>query len=130
MAITVVTPIKCKLNEFVVENATNDFVALDATLGAEFEMAQRDEKYVIVVKNAAETAVSVTAIINAGDSLQSAFGDEVKELSQNEIAYAVIDSGRFKNLTGDNKGKVIITSLDANGTAGSTDLQIKVIKLP
>lgn len=130
MAITVITPIKCKLNEFVVENATNDFVALDATLGAEFEMTQRDEKYVIVVKNAASTAVKVTAIIKAGDSLQSAFGDAVKELSQNEIAYAVIDSGRFKNLTGDNKGKVIITSLNENGTAGSADLQVKVIQLP
>ena len=130
MAITVITPIKCKLNEFVKETTADDFVALDATEGAEFTMAQRDEKYVIVVKNAAATAVNVSAIIKAGDHLQSAFGDTKVTLAQNAIAHAVIDSGRFKNVSGDNKGKVIVKSLDADGKNGSADLQIKVIQLP
>jgi hypothetical protein len=130
MAITKVTPVQCKLNEFVAETTADDFVALDATLGAEFEMPEKDEKYVIVVKNAASTAVNVSAILKKGNHTQSAFGDVTKVLAQNAIAYAVIDSGRFKNVSGDDKGKVIIKSLDAAGTAGSADLQIKVIRLP
>lgn len=130
MAVTVITPIKLVLNEIVKETAATDFVALHATDGAEFVMPARDEKYVIGLKNAAVSSVNVTAIIKAGDGLQSAFGDIQITLAQNNIAWVAIDSGRFKNHLGNNKGKVIIKSLAANGEDGSADLQVKVIQLP
>lgn len=131
MAITVVTPVVITgYNTFVKETTSTDWVALDATLGAEFTMTARDEKYVICVQNAASSAVNVTAIVEQGNALQNHMGDVSVLLAQNAIAYIVIDSGRFKNVSGTNKGKVIVTSLDAAGTAGSADLQIKVIQLP
>lgn len=130
MARTVVTPIKCKLNEVIAETAATDFVALDATDGAEFAMNDKTEKFVLVVKNAAATAVNATVIVKAGNHLQSEFGDIELTLAQNAIAHAVIESARFKNVSGTDKGKVIIKSLDAAGSAGSADIQVKVIKLP
>jgi hypothetical protein len=130
MAVTVITPIKLKLNEFVKETVATDYVAVDANDGAEFVMDARDEKYVIGVVNKISTSGNVTAIIKAGDGLQSAFGDTKIVIAKDEIAWVVIDSGRFKNITGDNKGKVIIKSLDNAGTSGSADLQVKVIQLP
>lgn len=130
MARTVITPIQCKMNEFVKETTDTDFAALDATDGGEFTMDEKSEKYVIVVKNAASTAVNATAIIKAGDHLQSKFGDISVTLAQNAIAHVVIESARFKNVSGTEKGKVIFSSLNAAGNAGSADIQVKVIKLP
>lgn len=131
MSITTIKPIKLtSYNTFVEEAADTGFVALDETEGAEFTMTQRDEKYVIGVKNAISTSGNVTAIIEAGDGLQSISGDIKQVLAKNEIAWIVIDSGRFKNVAGTNKGKVIIKSLNAAETAGSADLQVKVIQLP
>lgn len=124
MAIKVLKLIELKdLNKFVKEATANDFEAVDATDGAIFTMQHRDEKYVIGVKNGASTAVSKTATIKAGNALQSVMGDVSVALDQNEIAWIAIDSGRFKNVTGDNKGKVIIKGTDAN-------ILVKVIRLP
>lgn len=124
MAIKVITPVEIKdLNKFVKEAAGTTFVAVDATDGAEFEMKERDEKYVVGVKNVASTAVNKTATIKAGNSIQSGFGDLAITLAQNEIAWVSVDSGRFKNVKGDNKGKVLITGTDAN-------IAVMVIRLP
>jgi hypothetical protein len=131
MAITSVTPVVLTAyNTFVKESTSTDWVAIDGTLGAEFTMSQKDEKYVICVQNAASTAVNVTAIIVKGNGIQSDLGNTTVLLAQNAIAYIVIDSGRFKLVSGTDKGKVKISSLDAAGTAISADLQVKVIQLP
>lgn len=130
MARTVITPIKCKMNEFEKEIAATDFAALDATDGAEFVMDDKSEKFVLVAVNAAATEVNATVIVKAGNHLQSAFGDVSVTLAQNAIAHLVLESARFKNVSGDDKGKVILSSLNAAGNAGSADIQVKVIKLP
>jgi hypothetical protein len=130
MSAVIIKPIKLKMNEFVEEETSEtEFVAVNATDGAVFEMPDRDEKYIIGVQNGHESA-NVTAIIKAGDGLQCAFGDVSHTLAAGEIAWITLDSGRFKNILGDNKGKVVIQSLNANGSAGTTDLKVKVIKLP
>lgn len=130
MARTVITPIKCKMNEFVKETTATDFAALDANDGAEFVMDDKSEKFVLVAVNKASTSVNATVIVKAGNHLQSAFGDVSVTLAQNAIAHLVLESARFKNVSGDDKGKVILSSLDATGAAGSADIQVKVIKLP
>ena len=118
------------MNEFVEEvTDATEFVAVDATDGAVFEMPDRDEKYVIGVKNGHATE-NVTAIIKAGDGLQCAFGDVSHILGAGEIAWITIDSGRFKNILGENKGNIVIKGFAANGSSGTTDLKVKVIKLP
>jgi len=130
MAATPITPVSLEMNEFVKESATTLFTAVDANEGATFEMPDRDEKYVIGVQNAASSSVNVVAVLKAGDGLHSVMGDEKVTLAKNAIAWITIDSARFKNITGNNKGKVVIRGFAANGTTGTTDLKVKVIKLP
>jgi len=123
MAATAITPIKLtSFNTITKETAATDFAAIDATNGAYFVMAKGGDKYVIGIKNAASTAVNKTITIKAGNALQST-NDISLALAQNEIAWVVLDSGKFKNIYGENKGKVILTGTDNN-------LQVKVIELP
>ncbi len=130
MAITAVTPVVLTgYNVFVKESASTDLVALDATLGASFTMSARDEKYVICVTNVHSTD-NVTAIIQAGDHIQSDFGTLSYTLAAGDVAWFVLDSGRFKNISGTYKGKVVIKAVAADGSTGTADLQIKVIQLP
>ena len=123
MAAAEITPIKLtSFNTFTEETETTAFKAINASDGAYFVMAKGGDKYVIGIKNAASSAVEKTITIKAGNGLQGT-NDISLELAQNEIAWVVLDSGKFKNVYGVNKGKVILT-----GT--SDDLKVKVIELP
>ena len=122
MAAVEINPIKLtSFNTFIKETADTDFAAIDRTDGAYFVMAKGGDKYVIGIKNASSSAAK-TIIIKAGNGLQGT-NDISLELASGEIAWVVLDSGKFKNVYGVNKGKVILT-----GT--SNDLQVKVIELP
>lgn len=123
MAATEITPIKLtSFNTITKETAATDFAAIDATNGAYFVMAKGGDKYVIGIKNAAQTAVDKTITIKAGNGLQGT-NDISLVLANGEIAWVALDSGKFKNVYGENKGKVILTGTDNN-------LQVKVIELP
>lgn len=123
MAAQKITPIKLtSFNTFTKETETTDFVAINAEDGAYFVMAKGGDKYVIGIKNAAQSAGNKTITIKAGNGLQGT-NDISLELASGEIAWVALDSGKFKNVYGENKGKVILT-----GT--SNDLQVKVIELP
>lgn len=123
MAAVEIKPIKLtSFNTFTKEADTTDFAAIDGTHGAYFVMAKGGDKYVIGIKNASNSSGNKTITIKAGNGLQGT-NDISLALAQNDIAWVALDSGKFKNVYGDNKGKVILT-----GT--STDLQVKVIELP
>lgn len=123
MAAVKITPIKLtSFNTFIKETDATDFAAIDGTDGAYFVMAKGGDKYVIGIKNAASSAGEKTIIIKAGNALQGT-NDISLELAKDEIAWVVLDSGKFKNVYGVNKGKVILTGTDAN-------LLVKVIELP
>lgn len=123
MAATAITPIKLtSFNTITKETAATDFAAIDATDGAYFVMAKGGDKYVIGIKNDSNSSGNKTITIKAGNGLQGT-NDISLALAQNEIAWVALDSGKFKNVYGENKGKVILT-----GT--SADLKVKVIELP
>ena len=123
MAAVKINPIKLtSFNTFTKEADTTNFTAIDETDGAYFVMAKGGDKYVIGIKNASSSSGDKTIIIKAGNALQGA-NDISLALAQNEIAWVVLDSGKFKNVYGVNKGKVILTGTDNN-------LQVKVIELP
>lgn len=123
MAATAITPIKLtSFNTITKETAATDFAAIDATDGAYFVMAKGGDKYVIGIKNAVSVSGNKTITIKAGNGLQGT-NDISLTLAQNEIAWVALDSGKFKNVYGENKGKVILTGTDNN-------LQVKVIELP
>jgi hypothetical protein len=123
MAAVEITPIKLtSFNTITKETNATDFAAIDASAGAYFVMAKGGDKYVIGIKNASSSSGDKTITIKAGNGLQGT-NDISLALAQNEIAWVALDSGKFKNVYGVNKGKVILT-----GT--SNDLQVKVIELP
>jgi hypothetical protein len=106
---------------FTEETDNTDFVAVDNDKFAYFEASGRDEQFVVGVYNNANTDKTVT--IKAGNGLQSEFGDLTFSITTKKIAWVVLSSGRFKNVTGENKGKIVIEG-------ASTDIQLKVIRLP
>lgn len=106
---------------FTEETDNTDFVAVDSDKIAYFEASGRDEQFVVGVYNNASTDKTVT--IKAGNGLQSEFGDLTFSITAQKIAWVVLSSGRFKNVTGENKGNIVIEG-------ESTDIQLKVIKLP
>lgn len=123
MAAVEIKPIKLtSFNTFTKETADTDFAAIDGTDGAYFVMAKGGDKYVIGIKNAVSSEANKTITIKAGNGLQGT-NDISLTLAKDKIAWVVLDSGKFKNVYGENKGKVILTGTDNN-------LQVKVIELP
>lgn len=123
MAAVEIKPIKLtSFNTFTTEAAATAFKAIDGSDGAYFVMAKGGDKYVIGIKNAVSSEANKTITIKAGNGLQGT-NDISLELAKDKIAWVVLDSGKFKNVYGVNKGKVILT-----GT--SNDLKVKVIELP
>lgn len=94
--------------------------AVAAADGAEFVMTERDDKYMILVHNAATSAKDVT--VKSGNGLQGT-GDITVSLAADSYTFISLESGRFKNVSGDDKGKVIIMGGDAN-------IKVAVFKLP
>lgn len=107
---------------FTEETDNTDFVAVGSDKIAYFEASGRDEQFVVgAYNNNASNKKTVT--IKAGNGLQSEFGDLTFSITAQKIAWVVLSSGRFKNVTGDNKGNIVIEG-------ASTDIQLKVIRLP
>lgn len=94
--------------------------AVDAVNGAEFVMKERDDKYLILVQNAASAAKTVT--LKAGDGFQAG-EDLVHSVPASSFSIISIDSGRYKKLSGVDKGKVIILG-------ASADIKVAVFRLP
>ncbi len=102
-----------------------------SAFGAAVEWDDKDEKTVIIVKNAATSAKSVT--IKAGNGIQGV-NDISVSVTAGYFTAIALDSGRFKNVSENEelktlsgldtvKGRVIIT-------ADSADISIGVIRLP
>lgn len=96
------------------------FTAIDAADGGAFDMDGRDDKTVIFVQNAATSAKTVT--FKAGNGIQGVCDLEASVPASSTVP-VVLDSGRFKNVSGEDKGKVIIMG-------ASADIKVAVIVLP
>lgn len=95
--------------------------AVDPTEGAEFAMKERDDKYLILVTNANGSA-SKSVTIKAGNGLQGRV-DLTKSIDAGDYHIIAIDSGAYKNVSGTDKGKVVITG-------ASADIKVAVFRLP
>ena len=95
--------------------------AIDAADGAEFVMSESDNKYLVLVHNAGGSSQSVT--IRHGNGIQGVCDLELPALGAGQYTFVAIDSGRFKHVAGENKGKVLITG-------SSADVKIAVFQLP
>lgn len=100
------------------------------TDGALVTFDKDDQKILLLLKNNITDATH-TAVIKAGNGLQGVSDLEITLTGTNTAAgnekAVVIESGRFVNVTGDNKGKVVIVSKDA--TTGN-QIEVRAIVLP
>lgn len=94
------------------------FTALSTT-GVAFDYKEADEKTVFVAKNSASSAGTITVL--KGNGLQGVT-DITLTVPANGEAVFTLDSMLFKNGSGANKGKVVLS--------GATTLSVAVIALP
>lgn len=93
---------------------------LDATDGALITCGAADQKMLIIIENSDSTnAENVT--IKKGNGLQGT-KDLVIAVPKSEIHTIVVESGKYKNVSGTNKGKIQIT--------GTADVKIACVVLP
>jgi hypothetical protein len=115
-----------KLNVLTATNAFSDevanaslFTAVDVTDGAAVSFTRDDDKTLFLIQNGAASAKAVT--FKAGNGIQGT-SDLVHSVPANSTVAVTIDSGFFKNVTGTDKGKVVIAG-------ESTDIKIAVFAL-
>lgn len=121
MARVVINPIKIKDHSVLSDSVKFDALttAIDVTSGAEIKLDGHDERTVILIYNSATS--EGTATIKAGNGLQGV-RDEVCTIPASSVAFIVPESGRFKNVSGDDRGKLIIT--------GAATIKVACIMLP
>lgn len=122
MARAVITPIEITKHSAFEGTVLNSalFKAVDVTNGAEVVLDGHDERSVIMVQNTASAAGTVT--IKAGNGIQGV-ADEAYTVPASSTTFIVPESGRFKNISGADKGKLIIN-------ASAATITVAVIKLP
>jgi hypothetical protein len=102
MAITAVSPVKLELNEagqftFKAPSSAADGFAVD--------YREQDNRLVLLLQNTATAAA--TATVKAGDGIQG-ISDYVHDLPASSVSALRLEAGKFKHVTGDNKGSVVV----------------------
>lgn len=121
MADTNVTNTYAKRNAAVTPVAA---VAVPVNEAALVAVDGLDQRILIQLSNATTNATH-TAVIKAGDALQGVNDLEVK-LDGSASAAVVVESGRFVNVSGTNKGKIVIKDKSTTGTF----LRVAAVVLP
>ena len=83
-----------------------------------------DQKILLMLKNNITNATH-TAVIKAGNGLQGVADLEIP-IAQSSVVGVVVESGKFKNVSGTNKGKVLVQDKSTAGTA----IEVAAIDLP
>lgn len=123
MAIVKITPVELDEVNIPSEEVASSALttAVDATDGAYYEHRERDDKYLIIAQNA-NTSAAKKLTIKKGNGIQGVVDKEVS-IGAGKTVFINIESGRFKNVSGDNKGRVILAG-------ESADIKVAVVKLP
>jgi len=122
MAATAITNTVLKRNE---AKAMPTAATVAKTDGALVTFDKDDQKILLLLKNNITNATH-TAVIKAGNGLQGVSDLEVT-LDAGAEACVVVESGRFMDVSGANKGKVNIVSKD---TTTGTQIEVRAIVLP
>jgi hypothetical protein len=108
MAIVAIEKTELSRNEL---SAMPSTVAVDATDGAAIAYDKADQKILIILENAAGT--ENTGSVLAGNGIQGA-RDLDFTLAAGGVSCMVVESGKYVNASGTNKGKLLIEGADAN----------------
>lgn len=80
--------------------------ALTANTAKALEFSESDDKIVLVVNNTGSAAVDLT--VKAGNGIQGVC--DLVLSAPKGVSLLKLESGRFKNVTGENKGKIVVIS--------------------
>lgn len=119
------------MTEIIEVKALRDGVSerFEMTAGAA-EMSVRagqDERFCLLVHNG-DTAKAVGILVKAGDGIRARVGDLLATVEAGKMGIIQLDSMRFKQLSGENKGKFLIQLLKSDGSA-AFDGTIASVKL-
>ena len=110
MAATSITVTKLKRNTAFAVPAT---AAVNASDGAEIDLSGiSDERLLIILENGS-TSAEKTATIKMGNGI-AGVSDLAVTLAASEKKCIVIESSKFKNVSGASAGKMIISGTDTN----------------
>lgn len=104
MAVTKITKDTLGLNAWKTITLTT---LTSTTDGFEVEWDVHDERTILLVQNTGSSAATVT--IKAGNGIQGVKDLDAYSVAGGAVAAIAIDSGAYKNVTGDSKGKVLVT---------------------
>lgn len=122
MSATAITKTELKFNA---ATAVPTAATVAKTDGALVTFDKDDQKILLLLKNNVTNATH-TAVIKKGNGLQGVSDLEVTLAGSAEVC-VVVESGRFKNVSGGNKGKVNVVSKD---TTTGTQIEVRAIVLP
>lgn len=88
------------------EIATPTLTALTANTEKALEWSENDAKMILVISNSGDTAVSLT--VKAGNGIQGVV--DLTLSAPKGVSLVKLDSGRFKFVSGTNKGKIVVKS--------------------
>ena len=111
-------------NTVLVRNEAKELedAILVKTTGATIDYENKScGKILLLVSNGGSAAKKLTIV--KGDSLQGTEDLEISVTNGKTIGI-VVESGKFENVSGDNKGKVVLKSED------DTSLKVQVVELP
>ena len=86
--------------------ATPTLTALTANTEKALEWSENDAKMILVISNSGDTAVSLT--VKAGNGIQGVV--DLTLSAPKGVSLVKLDSGRFKFVSGTNKGKIVVKS--------------------
>lgn len=123
MAATTITAVKLARNAASAFPVTS---AVSANEGALITPTSADHKLVIVLENSVTNATN-TAVVKAGNGLQGISGADLEvTIPASGRSVVVVESGRFLNVSGDDKGKILVI----DKTTTSTAVKVGAIELP
>lgn len=97
-------------------------VAVDASAGASVDYSNKSDGRILLMITNSNSSVAKKATILKGNSLQGT-GDLEVSIPAGKVYGIVIETGKFGNVYGDNKGKVIIKG-------ESADIKVQAVELP
>ena len=119
MALITLTPENVALNAFTAIQAP---AAVDATDGMRIDYSERDDKILLLIENtSADTAYDFT--IKAGNGIQGTYDLAQADIAAGASYVAVLESGKFKNVSGTYSGYVYVTAQNAA-------IKVSAYKLP
>ena len=95
-----------------------------ANEGALVTYDKADQNILLILKNNITNATH-TAVIVKGNALQGVADLEISIAASSEVV-TMIESGRFANVSGTNKGKILVKDKSTSGTA----IEVAAIVLP